>query len=96
VNRWADWRLRALRADGSKEYRVPRGGLFELVANPNYLGELIEWVGFALVCWNWAAFVWVGFCASTFVPRARHNLTFLRERFPDYPRSIRALIPFFY
>jgi steroid 5-alpha reductase family enzyme len=30
-------------------YRIPRGGLFEWVSCPHYLGEIIIYVGFALL-----------------------------------------------
>jgi len=96
INRWADWKLRSLRADGSREYRVPTGGLYEYVSCPNYLGEGLEWTGYLIGVWNWAALVWLLFCLSTFVPRARQNHAFYRHTFPDYPKQRKALIPFVY
>ncbi|MCO5575312.1 hypothetical protein L7F22_029112 [Adiantum nelumboides] len=35
-------------SDSSKVYRVPHGGLFELVSCPNYFGELVDWLGWAI------------------------------------------------
>ena len=34
---------------GRRQIRPPSGGLFDLVACPNYLGECIEWCGFTIL-----------------------------------------------
>ena len=39
---------RNLRKPGDKAYYIPRGGCFELVSGANFLGEIIEWFGFAI------------------------------------------------
>ena len=52
TNRRADARLRALRAPGAageSDYAIPRGGLFERISCPNYLGEIVLWIGWALL-----------------------------------------------
>ncbi len=94
INRRADWTLRGLRAPGSATYGIPRGGLFEWVSSPNYLGELVMWVGWSLATWTAAGTVWALFAAATFFPRARDHHRWYQERFPDYPAERRALIPF--
>ena len=52
-------------------YRVPRGGLFAYVSCANYLGELVQWSGWAVATWSTAGLLWLLFALSTFVPRAR-------------------------
>ena len=38
------------RTDPSRNrYRIPRGGLFELISGANYFGEIVEWWGLALM-----------------------------------------------
>jgi len=96
LNRWADWKLRSLRKENDRAYYVPHGYMFELVSCPGYLGELIEWGGFAIGVWNLAALVWLLFCCSTFFPRARNNHDFYLHNFPDYPKNRKRLIPFIY
>ena len=50
---------------------MPHGGLFAYVSCANYLGELVQWGGWALATWSYAGLLWWLFALSTFVPRAR-------------------------
>jgi 3-oxo-5-alpha-steroid 4-dehydrogenase 1 len=93
TNRWADGRLRALREHGEGGYGVPRGGLYEHVACPNYLGEIVEWCGWALAAGTAAAWAFALFTACNLVPRALAHRRWYQRRFPDYPEGRRALIP---
>jgi 3-oxo-5-alpha-steroid 4-dehydrogenase 1 len=82
LNKVADWQLARLRRSGETAYRQPRGlSLFLNVANANYLGELIQWLGYALAAWSPPALVWAAFGAATFVPRSAHNLAWLHREF---------------
>jgi very-long-chain enoyl-CoA reductase len=86
--------LARLRPKGSKERVIPRGFLFELVSSPNYLFEILTWVGFALVAdvrpaW---AFLLVGALILVDWARKRHA-AYLKE-FPDYPKRRKRLLPF--
>ena len=94
VNLKADAMLIALRrARDSGDYAIPRGFLFERVSTPNLLGEMIEWCGFALLAWNPAALSFAVWTIANLLPRALHHHRWLRERFADYPRERRAVIP---
>lgn len=94
VNLHSDQVLLDLRARGQGGYSVPQRGLHRLVASPNYLGELVEWTGFAILAWSPAAAVFVFWTAANLVPRALAHLRWYRRTFPDYPRRRRALVPF--
>jgi len=84
LNKAADWQTACLRRPGETAYKPPQGLVLLLnVANPNYLGELIEWTGFAMAAWSPPAIVWAAFGAATFVPRSRHNLLWLHKRFGE-------------
>jgi protein-S-isoprenylcysteine O-methyltransferase Ste14 len=93
---WADAVLRRLRAPGETGYKIPRGGLFEQVASPNYLGEVAEWLGFALASWTLAGLAFAVFTAANLVPRAHAHHAWYRSRFPDYPPGRKRVIPFLY
>jgi protein-S-isoprenylcysteine O-methyltransferase Ste14 len=94
VNLHSDAVLLNLRAPGDATYRVPRGGLFQWVSSPNYLGELLEWTGWALATWSVAGASFAVFTAANLVPRARNHHRWYRATFADYPRERRALVPY--
>jgi 3-oxo-5-alpha-steroid 4-dehydrogenase 1 len=94
LNIRADNVLFSLRKPGEKGYRVPYGALHDLVANPNYLGEIVEWTGWAIATWSLAGASFALYTAANLVPRALANRKWMRERLPDYPRERRAIIPF--
>jgi 3-oxo-5-alpha-steroid 4-dehydrogenase 1 len=93
INIWSDNRLIGLRAGGRQGYAIPRGGLFEQVSCPNLMGEIVQWCGFALMCWNLPALSFAVWTAANLIPRAvSHHAWYLRT-FPDYPGNRRAVIP---
>ncbi|MCA9675198.1 MAG: DUF1295 domain-containing protein [Kofleriaceae bacterium] len=94
VNVRADATLRRLRGPGDAGYRIPRGGLYERVSCPNYLGELVEWTGWAIATWSLAGLAFAVYTAANLVPRALAHHRWYRATFPDYPPARRALIPF--
>ena len=93
INLWADNTLIGLRADGSQGYTIPRGGVFEWVSCPNHMGEIIQWSGFALMCWNLPALSFAVWTAANLIPRAVSHHKWYRKTFPDYPPQRRAVIP---
>lgn len=99
LNVHADAIIRDLRkpeeiAAGKKVYRIPQGGLFRWVTSPSYLTELVAWAGFALCTWSLAGLFIFLVSAGNLVPRAFATHRWYRERFPDYPKERRALVPF--
>ena len=93
INRTADLALRRLRAPGDAGYAIPRGGLYRWVSCPNYLGEIIEWIGWAVATWTLAGLAFAVWTAANLVPRARSNHQWYRATFPDYPAGRKALVP---
>ena len=86
--------LFSLRDDGSTGYKIPRGGLFEKVSSPNYLGEIIEWIGFAIATWSLVGFTFAFWTFCNLAPRAFAHHRWYKEEFSDYPEDRKALIPF--
>jgi protein-S-isoprenylcysteine O-methyltransferase Ste14 len=94
LNVASDRALRNLRAPGETGYRIPRGGAFEYVTAPNYLGEIVEWTGWAIATWSPAGLAFAIYTFANLAPRALTHHRWYRERFPDYPRGRKALLPF--
>ncbi len=93
INRWADTALRALRQPGELTYYIPRGGLFNLVSCPNYLGEIIEWAGWALATWSLPGLAFAVWTFANLAPRARSHHVWYHSHFTNYPPTRKALIP---
>lgn len=94
VNITADRTLRRLRAPGDTGYRIPHGGLYRWVSCPNYLGEIVEWFGWALAAWSPAGLAFAVYTTANLAPRAIDHHAWYRERFVDYPAERRALVPY--
>lgn len=93
INRQSDIALLNLRAPGHSGYAIPYGGLYRWVSCPNYLGEIIEWVGWAIATWSLPGLAFAAWTIANLAPRARAHHRWYRERFPDYPSDRRALLP---
>ena len=93
INKHSDRVLRNLRAPGETGHKVPHGGLYRWVSCPNYLGEILEWIGFAIATWSLAGLAFAVWTIANLAPRALDHHRWYRERFPDYPPERRALLP---
>lgn len=93
INHHADAVLRNLRKPGESGYKIPYGGFYRFISCPNYFGEIVEWIGFALAASTSAAWAFAFFTAANLVPRAVAHHRWYREEFEDYPRR-KAVIPF--
>ncbi|KAM9364045.1 3-oxo-5-alpha-steroid 4-dehydrogenase 2b [Pholidichthys leucotaenia] len=96
INIHNDYILRNLRKPNEADYKIPRGGLFEYVSGANYLGEIVEWFGYALATWSFPALSFALFSLCFIGPRACYHHRFYQEKFNDYPKFRKALIPFIF
>jgi steroid 5-alpha reductase family enzyme len=94
IHAHSDRILRKLRRKGNGEYAIPQEGLFRLVASPNYLGEIVEWSGWAVATWSLAGLAFAVFTVANLVPRAYGNHRWYRKTFPGYPQKRRVIVPF--
>ena len=93
INHQADSTLLSLRKPGETGYKIPYGGLYRYISCPNYFGEMVEWFGFALAANSlpaWSFFIWT---VANLAPRAVLHHKWYLDKFPDYPKERRALIP---
>jgi len=94
INLHSDGILRSLRSETDSGYRIPQGGAFHLVSCGNYLGELVEWIGWAFLTWSLAGVTFAVWTAANLVPRALAHHRWYQRKFPDYPEKRKAIIPY--
>lgn len=89
----SDMIIRRLRKPGETGYSIPQGGMFRWVSSPHYVGEIIQWTGWAILTWSWAGLAFALFTFCNLAPRALSNQAWYRKQFPNYPRHRKALVP---
>ena len=95
INMTSDEKLIHLRRTRKNSgYQIPRGGLFDKVSCPNFLGEIIEWGGYALLCWSLPALSFFVWTTCNLVPRALSHHRWYRSHFADYPDERKAVFPY--
>lgn len=93
VNRRADQILRTLRGPDESGYRIPYGNLYRWISCPNYCGEIIIWVGWAVATWSLPGLAFAVWTVANLVPRARSHHAWYRDHFPGYPPERKVLVP---
>lgn len=96
INLHSDHVIRHLRKPGDTRHYLPQKGFYRYVTSANYLGELVEWTGFALLCSTPAAWLFVLWTAANLVPRAAAIHRHYREEFGEAVGTRKRVIPFVY
>lgn len=94
INYRADAILLQLRMPEETDYKIPHGGLYRLISCPNYFGEMLEWIGWAIATWSLAGTAFALFTVANLLPRALAHHRWYRQEFADYPAARRAVIPY--
>jgi 3-oxo-5-alpha-steroid 4-dehydrogenase 1 len=93
INRQSDSILRSLRGPGESGYKITYRGFYRWVSCPNYLGEVVIWLGWALATWSLPGLAFAVWTIANLVPRAKAHHAWYRKNFPDYPAGRKALLP---
>ncbi len=98
INLRSDYIIRHLRKPGDTRHYIPKGGMFRYVTSANYLGELTEWLGFAILSWSLGGLVFFIWTFANLAPRSRSlHQRYLSEFGDEYARlNRRFIIPFIY
>ncbi|GLT93382.1 hypothetical protein SLE2022_111780 [Rubroshorea leprosula] len=88
--------LSRLRRNTMKEYKIPRGGLFEMVICPHYLFEILTFWGIALI--SQTLFSFCSGIGTTWYLMGRSYGTrkWYLSKFEDFPNHVKAIIPFIF
>lgn len=98
INIHSDHIIRSLRKPGDTGHYIPKGGMFRYVTSANYLGELTEWVGYAILTWSLPGLVFAIWTFANLGPRARATHKRYLEKFgSEYDDLHRHyILPFIY
>ncbi|MBQ7570792.1 MAG: DUF1295 domain-containing protein [Bacteroidaceae bacterium] len=97
VNWHSDHVIRHLRKPGDTRHYLPQGGMYRYVTSANYLGELMEWVGFALAAATPVAWVFPLWTAANLVPRAHAiHIKYRKEFGNEAVGKRKRILPFIY
>lgn len=99
-NLYHHWKLAQLRKDStaSAKYSAPRGGLFDYVAAPHYLFELIAWLGIAVASEHGNAYLVCASMTSYLSGRSVSQNKWNREKFSEeeWPLERKNMVPFLF
>jgi 3-oxo-5-alpha-steroid 4-dehydrogenase 1 len=99
INLHSDYIIRHLRKDDSDtKHYLPKGGMFKYVTSANYFGELMEWLGFAILTWSVSGLVFFLWTFANLVPRTNTIYKRYLSEFPEEmkQRKLKRVIPFIY
>jgi steroid 5-alpha reductase family enzyme len=88
--------LSKLRGEGEREYKIPKGGLFELVICPHYLFEIIGFLGISFISQTSYA---ISFTLGTIfylMGRSYATRRWYLSKFEDFSEDVKALIPYLF
>ncbi|MBA0841483.1 hypothetical protein Goarm_003971, partial [Gossypium armourianum] len=78
--------LSKLRTKGGKEYKIPKGGLFELVICPHYLFEILGFMGISLISQTLYSFSTTLGIAVYLMCRGYVTRKWYMSKFEDFPK----------
>lgn len=94
INWQSDTILIHLRKPNETGYKIPKGRMFNYISCPNHFGEIIEWLGFAIMTWSLPTFSFAIWTFANLAPRAYKHHQWYQSTFEDYPKERKALLPF--
>jgi len=96
INNQSDSILINLRKESENGYKIPYGGLFKYISCPNHFGEIIEWIGFAILTWSLPTFAFALWTMANLIPRAIQHHYWYQQKFINYPKNRKAILPYLY
>lgn len=90
--------LRSKTVGSQKSYVAPKGGLFEYVAAPHYLFELVTWLGIAVASGHITAYLNLISMTGYLGARSFNQNNWNKTKFDksEWPDSRKNLVPFIY
>ena len=96
INLQSDYIIRHLRKPGDTRHYLPQKGMYRYVTSANYLGEIIEWAGWAILTCSLSGLVFFWWTVANLVPRANAIWHRYREEFGSEVGERKRVFPFIY
>ena len=93
INWQSDSILINLRKPNETGYNIPYGGMFKYISCPNHMGEIIEWIGYAIAMWAIPGLSFAIWTIANLLPRAMNHHEWYIDKFENYPEERKAIIP---
>lgn len=93
INIKSDYLIINLRKNKGPGYHLPTKFLHKYISSPNYFGEIIEWLGWAILTWSISGAVFALWTIANLFPRALAHHKWYKSKFDDYPSNRKAIIP---
>ncbi|KAJ4811323.1 3-oxo-5-alpha-steroid 4-dehydrogenase family protein [Rhynchospora pubera] len=88
--------LSKLRERGDKAYKIPTGGLFNLVICPHYLFEIIDLFGIALVSQTLHSYCFAFGSMFYLMGRSVATRNWYMSKFENFRTGVKALVPYIF
>lgn len=88
--------LSKLRKEGEKEYKIPQGGLFNLVICPHYLFEILGFIGISCISQTVYALSFTVGTIGYLTGRSYATRKWYLSKFEDFPKDVKALVPYIF
>ncbi|KAF5198641.1 3-oxo-5-alpha-steroid 4-dehydrogenase [Thalictrum thalictroides] len=86
--------LAKLREKDDNGYKIPKGGLFDLVICPHYLFEILAFVGVSFISQTVYPFAFTIGTSLYLIGRSYATKKWYHSKFPNFPKDVKALIPY--
>ena len=99
LNIQSDKIIQDLRKPGDSGHYLPSKGFFKYVTGAHYLGEVIEWIGFAILTWSVSGAVFALWTFANLVPRAHAIYNKYKKMFGEEiikERKLKRIFPYIY
>ncbi|KAL7611886.1 hypothetical protein Lser_V15G08322 [Lactuca serriola] len=89
--------LSSLRKKGDREYKIPKGGLFDVVICPHYMFEIVEFVGVCCICQTGCTFCFTLGTMFLLMGRSYATRKWYVSKFGGmFGKDVKALIPYLF
>ena len=99
LNIQSDKIIQNLRKSGDTKHYLPSKGFFKYVTGAHYFGEVIEWIGFAILTWSLPGAVFALWTIANLVPRANAIYNKYKEIFGEETikeKKLKRIFPYIY